>query len=116
MTVRGGGLLALVSKQISYTHSTRATMSSLPADVAREVQTLTIKEGEGTKYRLGNVFIPPSSACPTVPLLCLWGYEVSLQDGPPDPPGGRLEVMTVLNKDSFTRLPFNQDSTQLLRT
>ena len=44
--VGGGGLLALISRQISYTHTTRAIVSSLPPDNVREIQTLSILIGK----------------------------------------------------------------------
>ena len=74
--VGGGGLLALVSRQISFTHTTRAIVSSLPPDNVREVQTLSIRIGKDD-YNLTNVYLPPVSSCPPSYVLELAGLASS---------------------------------------
>ena len=58
--VGGGGLLALISRQIS---CTRAIVSSLIPDNVRELQTLSIHLGKEECY-LANVYLPPNSSWP----------------------------------------------------
>ena len=59
----GGGLLALVSRALPFTHTTAASLASLPVDGVRELLSLTLRV-DNSDLRLTNVYIPPSSSCP----------------------------------------------------
>ena len=128
----GGGLLALVSKDIPFTHTTAALRAALPVDEVRELLSLTIRIGS-RDIELVNLYIPPSSSCPR-------GYEPDLShlgrasrglvvgdfnahdpswffDQVGDVRGSRLldqlERLVTLNDPSLpTRLPFNPDDSQ----
>ena len=57
----GWGLLApLISKQISYTHTTRAMVSHSPSGQCQGGSNRLGKE----EYHLTNVYLPPVSSCP----------------------------------------------------
>ena len=127
--VGGGGLLALISRQISYTHTTRAIVSSLPPDNVREVQTLSIRLGK-EEYNLANVYLPPTSSCPPSYVPELGGLASSMRSlvlgdfNAHDPAWlstqstdvrattllDQLEEMVVLNGDEPTRIPFTTGS------
>ena len=66
----GGGLLAIISREIPFTNSTPLTLASLPVDVTREVQTITLRV-TGEDISLTNVYIPPTASCPP-------GYSIDL--------------------------------------
>ena len=59
----GGGLLALIRKDVPFTHTTAATRAFLPVDDVMEIQTLNLRIG-GSDYGLANLYLPPSSSCP----------------------------------------------------
>ena len=129
MLVGGGGLLALISRQIPFTHTTRAIVSSLPPDNVREVQTLSILLGKD-EYNLTNVYLPPVSSCPPSYVPELAGLVSSTRSlilgdfNAHDPAWlssqstdvratillDQLEDMVVLNGDEPTRIPFTTDS------
>ena len=127
--VGGGGLLALISRQISFTHTTRAIVFSLPPDNVREVQTLSIRLGK-EEYSLANVYLPPTSSCPpsyipevaglasSTRSLVLGGFNAHdsawLSSQSTDARAttllDQLEDMVVLNGDVPTRIPFTTGS------
>ena len=51
-------------RDVPFTHTTAATRASLPPDVVREIQTLTLRMG-GLDFDLANVYLPPASSCPS---------------------------------------------------
>ena len=61
--VGGGGLLALVSKDIPFTHTTAETRAAMPVDAVRELLTLRLRVS-GEDLSLANIYIPPASSCP----------------------------------------------------
>ena len=59
----GGGLLAIVRKDVPFTNTTAKTLANLPIDRTREIMSLTLRVN-CKDFHLANVYIPPEGSCP----------------------------------------------------
>ncbi len=126
----GGGLLALISQRIPFTHTTARTLATFPPDATRELQTLTLRVA-GRELPVANLYLPPTSSCPpryspdlspvsspTSTSLLVGDFNAHdpswLHSQSGDPRGSQvlqdLEELVILNSpDCPTRLPFRGD-------